>query len=88
MVNAPIHHREAFLVVPYEVIISVDKCHRDPTLGKFYAENPKIFTNRHRDWEQLTLTVFLLYQQQLGDKSFWAPYIELMPEVTFFCDQS
>ena len=28
----------------------------------------------------------LMYQKQLGDKSFWAPYIELMPDVTFFCD--
>ena len=27
-----------------------------------------------------------MYQKQLGEKSFWAPYIELMPDVTFFCD--
>jgi len=27
-----------------------------------------------------------MYQKQLGEKSFWAPYIDLMPDVTFFCD--
>jgi hypothetical protein len=23
----------------------------------------------------------------LGPDSFWAPYIDLMPDVTFFCDE-
>lgn len=32
------------------------------------------------------LTVFLMHQKQLGGESFWAPYIDLMPDVTFFCD--
>lgn len=32
------------------------------------------------------MTVFLMYQKQLGASSFWAPYIDLMPDVTFFCD--
>jgi len=27
-----------------------------------------------------------MYQNQLKDKSFWAPYLDLMPDVTFFCD--
>ena len=24
----------------------------------------------------------------MGDSSYWAPYIDLMPDVTFFCDLS
>jgi hypothetical protein len=28
-----------------------------------------------------------MYQKQLGEKSLWAAYIELMPEVKFFCKQ-
>jgi hypothetical protein len=36
-VNAPIEHREAFLFVPYTVIISLDKCLRDPALFEFYC---------------------------------------------------
>lgn len=27
-----------------------------------------------------------MFQKQLGKDSFWAPYIDLMPDVTFFCD--
>lgn len=61
MVNAPIAHREVFLIVPYSIIISLDKCHRDPVMGKVFAQNPELFTKRHKDWEQLTLTVFLMY---------------------------
>jgi len=38
-VNAPIEHREAFLFVPYKVVISLDKCLRDPSLFFFYDEN-------------------------------------------------
>jgi hypothetical protein len=32
------------------------------------------------------LCIFLLYEYQLGEESFWFPYIDLMPDVTFFCD--
>ena len=32
------------------------------------------------------LTVFLMYEKQLGKASFWEPYLNLMPEVTFFCN--
>jgi hypothetical protein len=86
-VNAPIKHREAFLCVPYSAIISVDKCKRDASLEAFYNENPELFSpNSCRDWEQLVLTTFLMYQRQLGPDSYWAPYIDLMPDVTFFCD--
>lgn len=27
-----------------------------------------------------------MYHKQLGEKSKWAPQIEVMPDVTFFCD--
>lgn len=66
-VNAPIQNKEAFLRVPYKALMSVDKAHKDPAMKQFYAENPKIFTKGHRDWEQLTLTVYIIYQKQLGD---------------------
>ena len=36
----------------------------------------------------MILTTFLMHHKELGDKSFWAPYIELMPDVTFFADWS
>jgi hypothetical protein len=61
MVNAPIEHREVFLCVPYKVIISVDKCLKDPVLKDFYSQNQQLFGKEHRDWEQLILTTFLMY---------------------------
>ena len=39
MINTPIEHCEAFLYVPYKVIISIDKCVSDPYMQKFYEEN-------------------------------------------------
>lgn len=27
-----------------------------------------------------------MHHKQMGDESFWGPYIELMPDVTFFCE--
>ena len=37
------------------------------------------------DWEQLTLVVFIIYEYQKGVDSFWKPYLDLMPDVKFFC---
>ena len=30
------------------------------------------------------LTLYLLYEHQLGEASFWKPWIDLMPDVKFF----
>jgi hypothetical protein len=85
-VKEPIEHREAFLIIPQDIIISLDKCFADPVLGHVYASHPELFTEEYDDWEQITLTVFLIYQKQMGESGKWWPYIELMPDVTFFCD--
>ena len=29
-----------------------------------------------------------MYERQKGPDSFWAPYLNIMPEVTFFCEWS
>ena len=29
--------------------------------------------------------MYLIYEYQLGEESFWKPYLDLMPDVTFFC---
>jgi hypothetical protein len=46
-----------------------------------------LFTKEHQDWEQLILATYLLRQKTLGDKSFWKPYLDLMPDVNFYCEQ-
>lgn len=87
-VNAPIKHREAFVKVPYKALISVDKCNRDPVLKQFYAENQHVFGKKQPAGDQLTLTAYLIYQRQLGDASFWKEWLDMMPEVTFFYNNS
>ena len=58
-----------------------------PVIGKIITENPQFFGEEigSTDWEQMVLTLYLLYEFSLGDKSFWKPYLDLMPDVKFFC---
>ena len=82
-----INHRDMILSIPYKVLISLDKCLEDPVLGRVFKENPALFgEDENPDWEQLTLCVFLMFEHQKGEKSFWWPYLNLMPDVKFFCD--
>ena len=87
VVTQPIDYRESFLYVPFTAMISVDKCLRDPAMFEFYEQNPQLFSKEHQDWEQLILACFLVRQKHLGEESFWAPYIESMPDVHFFCEE-
>ena len=62
-------------------------CQEHPVLGKIIAENPEVFSEENRnDWEQLCLSLLLMFEWQKGEESFWKPYLDLMPEVEFFCD--
>jgi len=74
------------IYVPYKVIMSTDKAARHPIIGNVLIKHPELFSKEHKDWEQLILATWLLYEQGLGKQSFWYPYINLMPDVTFFCD--
>lgn len=59
--KAPIPHRQAFLFVPQSVIISLDKCKSCTALQPIFTENPQIFSDKLGDWEQIMISVFLLY---------------------------
>ena len=75
------------MAVPYSLLITVDACKVHPILAPVYEGSPRLFgKNGNPDWEQLMLVVRLMYEYQLREDSYWFPYIELMPEVTFFCD--
>ena len=59
----PIEHREAFLSIPYKMLMTVDAAQRHPVLGPLIKENPQIFHEDEKgDWEQLTLVVYLIYE--------------------------
>ena len=82
----PIEHREAFMSIPYKMLMTVDAAQKHPVIGKIIEENPQLFSEDEKgDWEQLTLSLYLIFEYQKGEDSFWKPYIDLMPDVTFFC---
>ena len=55
-----IMHNEAFLFVPYKMVITVNKVRNTEILKPIFEENPKIFTNEPKGIE-LVLTMGLLY---------------------------
>ena len=74
--TADIEHREAFLYVPYKMTISAGKAESHPILKKVMDENPKLFTEQDdRDYESLTLVLFMIYEITLLKHSYWYPYL-------------
>ena len=72
--------------IPYKMLMTVDAAQKHPVIGRIIEENPLLFSEDEKgDWEQLTLTLYLIFEYQKGEDSFWKPYIDLMPDVTFFC---
>jgi len=55
--------------------------------GEVMDENPEVFDPKEWHAEQLTLAMFILLERVLlGDKSDFWPYLEILPEIDFFCD--
>ncbi len=62
-VTHEIAHREAFLYVPYKVLITLGKAISHPIVGRILAQNPACFEEgKNDDWEQFTLALFLFYE--------------------------
>ena len=63
------------------MIISCRRTREHPVLGPICAKYPECFKEgQSDDWEQLTLTLALMYETTLGLKSFWYPYLRILPE--------
>ena len=83
-VTEDIEHREAFIFVPYKMLITTGKAKVHPVLKKIIAENPEAFSQEgNPDWEQMTLVLFLIYEATIGVESYWFPYLRQMPDVEF-----
>lgn len=80
-----IKHREAFMFIPYKMLLSVGKAKNHRVIGKIIRDNPQMFGIEARDWEQMTLTLFLFYEISRGKESYWYPYLMQMPVVQFTC---
>jgi hypothetical protein len=79
-----VKHREAYLCVPYKMLMSVKDTWAHPTLMQIIAENPEMFSEDANDsWEQLTLVLRLFYEITLGKKGYWYHYLRQMPDIVF-----
>ena len=67
--------------------MTVEAARRHAVLGPILRANPQLFSEGQKgDWEQLTLVIYLCFEFMKGEDSFWKPYIDLMPDTTFFCE--
>lgn len=77
-----VKHREAYIYIPLKMVISTGKAIIHPVVGRIIRENKQVFyEEENADWEQMTLCLFIFYEMTLGRKSYWYPYLRLMPEV-------
>jgi len=70
-----IKQHEAFIFIPNNLIVSVNRVKNHPQLAKVIKENEQLLGKDHPDTDQMILGMFLTYEYLLGEKSFWWPYI-------------
>lgn len=79
-----IQHREAFLFVPNKMLFSVEKVSEHEILGPIVEAHPDLFDiDEEDDANSMVLTLGLIYEITLGKKSYWYPYLRMMPDVAF-----
>ena len=84
-----IRYHEAYMCVPFKMIMSLEKAYIHPVLKKIIEENQDCFEEDfNQDFEQMTLALFIVYEMTLGKESYWYPYLRLMPDVEFTCSWS
>ena len=76
-----IFHNEAFLFIPYKIILNVHKAQKHEILGPIIKDNHQVFSSKSVNWEQLTLVLYLMYEKSLGEKSYWHLYLKMLPKV-------
>ena len=56
-------------------LLTVDKARAIKELNEIFRAHPDLFDEEENfDWEHHILEVFLIYEMQKGEKSFWHPY--------------
>lgn len=69
--------------MPQKLVISTSSCLEVPELKPIYESHPEYFGVDYYEHNQMILCVFIMRQKSLREKSFFAPYINMMPHVTF-----
>lgn len=80
-----IENREAYMFIPYKMMISLTKIKENKVLGPIIKEYPKSFEkdeNADFDPEMLIMTLGVLYEMTKGQKGYWYPYFRLLPDIS------
>lgn len=79
-----IENREAYIFVPYKVMFVPEKVKEHTVLGDIVKAYPECFDPKVKgnDWCQLLLTLGLIYEVTLAEKSYWYPWIRQLPDAT------
>lgn len=84
--NSDINTNTCFISIPNSLIISLHRVNDDKDLKGLFASNPNLFTKTgNPNFEILMLSVFLIREKLLGEKSFWYPYLEVMNTAEWIC---
>jgi hypothetical protein len=66
---------EEMLRVPRRLLISEERCWQDAQLGPVFADNRDVFSR-----DDPVLALFLVRELARGDRSFFHPYLAILPE--------
>lgn len=72
--TSDIQNREAFMFIPYKMMLTESYIHNNPVLKTIINDNPDCFINSSYHMH-LTLTLGVLYEVSLGIKSYWYPWL-------------
>ena len=78
-----ISHNEAFIFIPNKLLITIERAHASE-IGHIFDKHDSVFkVNEDRDF--LTLLLFVMFEHQKGEKSFWYPYFQAVDPGTLTC---
>ena len=76
-----IGHREAYIFVPYKMVMNIHHYDDHEILGPIIAKHDNIFRKGTSDGDHLTMVLVLIYEMSLGPKSYWYPYLRILPDI-------
>lgn len=76
-----IDYNETIVSIPSSIIMNTKIAFRSE-LNPIFRANPKLFSDRlnPRYWEENMMITFILHEKHKGSKSFWYPYLNVLPE--------